>query len=143
MISLGQVSQQKKGCFGKSLLTHLDHISSPGAWKVIRPNPWIVVNWRGQMIDGFKVVSVVIFQYTKLIIDNGKSTPNRPVIRVHLEGLLVVWQSEVKLIEAEKTVWGEKKKTEKQDKVTDGGEIDLEIIQAFLSRRRTPYDLSD
>ena len=95
------------------------------------------------MIDGFKVVSVVIFQYTKLIIDNGKSTPNRPVIRVHLEGLLVVWQSEVKLIEAEKTVWGEKKKTEKQDKVTDGGEIDLEIIQAFLSRRRTPYDLSD
>ena len=95
------------------------------------------------MIDGFKVVSVVIFQYTKLIIDNGKSTPNRPVIRVHLEGLLVVWQSEVKLIEAEKTVWGEKKKKEKQEKVTDGGEIDLEIIQAFLSRRRTTYDLSD
>ena len=95
------------------------------------------------MVDGFKVVSVVIFQYTKLIIDNGKSTPNRPVIRVHLEGLLVVWQSEVKLIEAEKTVWGEKKKKEKQEKVTDGGEIDLEIIRAFLSRRRTPYDLSD
>ena len=95
------------------------------------------------MIDGFKVVSVVIFQYTKLIIDNGKSTPNRPVIRVHLEGLLVVWQSEVKLIEAEKTVWGEKKKKEKQEKVTNGGEIDLEIIRAFLSRRRTPYDLFD
>ena len=95
------------------------------------------------MIDGFKVVSVVIFQYTKLIIDNGKSTPNRPVIRVHLEGLLVVWQSEVKLIEAEKTVWGEKKKKEKQEKVTNGGEIDLEIIRAFLSRRPTPYDLSD
>lgn len=75
------------------------------------------------MINGFKVVSIIIFQYTKLIIDNGKSTPNRPVTRVHLEGLLVVRQSKVKFIEAEKTVWGEKKKKEKQEKVTVGGEI--------------------
>lgn len=85
-------------------ITHLYHVSSPGTRQVVSSNARVVSDTRGQVINSFQVMPVIVLQYPKLVVDNGQSAADRPVTAVHLQRLLVVGQSEVQLIQAEKTV---------------------------------------
>ena len=83
---------------------YLNHVPGPGTRQVVSSNPRVVPDARGEVINSLQVMSVVILQYTKLIVNNGQSALHRPITAVHLQCLLVVRQSKVQFIEPEETI---------------------------------------
>ena len=89
---------------------YLQHKAHFRAVDEVRPYTRVVLNGYSKSCFGLFVAVFLIVHQTKLAVDGCNPRPNGPVCMIQLQGLVVVSQGKVKLVQTEEAIFVDDKR---------------------------------
>ena len=83
---------------------YLQHVADLGPPYVVGAHPGVVLDGHGEAGLGLLVAVLLVVQEAKLAVDGGDAGADQPVGAVNLQGLVVVGQRKVELVQTEEAV---------------------------------------